>query len=138
MINKVISSVCTALYNAFGDEYHIYKEVVNQNLKQPCFFVNCIVPKRTKVLGDRYYRQNAICIHYFPSSDETYRIECNNILEKIYITLEYLTIDSDLIMGKNLNVEYSDGVMLLFIDFDFYTYEQVNALNVMEELVYKG
>lgn len=134
MINKVISGVCTALFNTFGDDYSIYKEEIKQDLKEPSFFVDCFLPKRTKVLNNRYFRQNAMSINYFPKSSNNYKSECNEILEKLYLALEYITVDGNLIRGINFNTEYSDGIMIVFIDYDFYTIEGLKEETLMEEL----
>lgn len=136
MINKVVSGVCIALYKTFGDKYSIYKEEIKQGLQEPCFFVDCIIPKRTKVLNNRYYRENTFSINYFPKSNN-YRKECNEVLEKMYGALEYIMVDNSLVMGKNLNFDFSDGVMIVTINFDFHTFEYTKDKenNLMEELI---
>lgn len=134
MINKVISGVCTALFNAFGDDYPIYKEEIKQSLKEPCFMVDLSKPRRTKVLNKRYYRQNTMSINYFPKSSDNYRVECNEVLEKLYLALEYITIDDNLVRGINFDQEYSDGVMIVFVDYNFHTYEGLTEETLMEEL----
>ncbi len=137
MINKVTSGICTALYNTFGNEYTIYKEEIKQDLKEPCFLVSCYRPNRSKVLNKRYYRQHGMVINYFPKSTNDYRYECNEVLEKLYQTLEYITIDENLVMGRNMRYEFSDGIMIIFIDYDFYTFEGLIKETVMEELIQK-
>lgn len=139
MINKVVSGVCTALYNSFGDKYTIYKEVIKQGLQEPCFLVECYDPRRKQMLNDRYYRQMAIAVHYFPKSKNNYRSECNEVLEKLYTTLELITIDGDLTRGQNFNKEFSDDIMIVFVDYDFYTFETPkdkndNSKDLMKEL----
>lgn len=134
MINKVISGVCTSLYEAFGDDYAIYKEEIKQGLTPPCFLVECYLPRRTQVLNNRYYRQNGMAIHYFPKSAK-YKSECNEVLEKLYLALEYITIDNNLTRGLNLRKEYSDGIMIVFVDYDFYTFEGLTEQSLMEELI---
>lgn len=123
MINKVVSGVCAALYDAFGDDYDIYKEVIKQGLKEPCFLVECYNPRRKQILNNRYFRQMGVAVHYFPKSKDNYRSECNDILEKLYVALELIKIDGDLTRGQNFNKEFSDDIMIFFVDYDFYTLE---------------
>lgn len=147
MINSVVSSVCSAIYDAFGDDYCIYKEFVQQNFVEPCFFVDCIIPLRTRCLNNRFYRQHAFCIRYFPSTAD-YRSECHDVLEKLRVALDYISLDGNLIPAKNWNCEFSDSktltyeisktIMQVFVDFDFFTIETGDPVTLMGELIVKS
>lgn len=136
-----MSSVCLALSSAF--ELPVYKELVKQNLCEPCFFVECVLPKRTRYLNNRFLRQHAFCIHYFPSSSD-FREECNSVYEKMVAVLEYINVDGNLVCGnnlvcsfvdaKNIRSEFSHSVMKVTVDFDFFTYEYDDDFEFMGEL----
>lgn len=145
MVNSVISAVCSAIFDSFGSDYPIYKELVKQNLAQPCFFVECVIPKRTQHLNNRYYRQHSICIYYFPSSPDN-RFESNSVLEKLYLALDFISIDANLVQGKNFRCEFVDpknirsefshSIMKFYVDFDFFTYENTTLVDLMGDLYF--
>lgn len=124
-------------------EIPVYKELVKQNLIEPCFFVECVVPKRTQFLNNRYLRQHSICVRYFPSSVD-FRFECNLVFEQLQLALEYIFVDGNLVRGNNisckftdaktLNSEFSHTVMKVFVDFDFFTYEFDDEFELMDSI----
>lgn len=143
MINTVVSSVCTAVYDAFGDEYKIYKELVKQNLTTPCFFIDCEGTNRTQGLNNRFFREHIIVVYYFPLNED-YRAECNEILSKLQATLDYILIEGNLVKSKKFKFTYTDfktsrsefshNVLKINVNFDFFTYENITAPTLMQEL----
>lgn len=127
MINKIIDGISKAINEEFGDDYEIYTEEIEQGLKEPCFSIVCINPTNNLFRQNKYFRQNKICIHYFPSSKEK-RLECQQVLEKLYLILEYIDIEEvfegvktiNKTMGTEMNGEYSDGVLNFFVNYDMY------------------
>lgn len=143
MLNTVISSVCTAVYESFGDEYKIYKELVKQNLTSPCFFIDCDQTNRTQGLNNRFFREHVIAIYYFPQNED-FRAECNDIISKLQSSLAYILIEGNLVRGKNLKFAYTDfkksrsefshTVLKINVNFDFFTYENITEQTMMQEL----
>lgn len=124
MVNKIISAICTAIHKEFGEEYEIYTESVPQNLQEPCFSVMCINPTSDQFLGNRYYRKNLCCITYFPSTDKQKK-ECNNVTERLYDCLDIINIDDTApTRGTGMTAEYSDDVLLFFVNYDMFIYKQ--------------
>lgn len=127
MINKIIDGISKAINEEFGDDYEIYTEEIEQGLKEPCFSIVCINPTNNLFRQNKYFRQNKFCIHYFPSSKEK-RLECQQVLEKLYLILEYIDIEEvfesvktiNKTMGTEMNGEYSDGVLNFFVNYDMY------------------
>lgn len=127
MINKIIDGISKAINEEFGDDYEIYTEEIEQGLKEPCFSIVCINPRNNLFRQNKYFRQNKFCIHYFPSSKEK-RLECQQVLEKLYLILEYIDIEevfegvktTNKTMGTEMNGEYSDGVLNFFVNYDMY------------------
>lgn len=134
MINEIIEAISVALYKEFGEEYEIYMEEIEQDLKEPCFFIFCLNPATKPCLGKRYFKSNPFCIQYFPKSEEKQR-ECNGIAERMYNCLEYIYIsDSENPnMGRKMNYEVVDGVLNFFVDYDFFVIKKENNA-VMEVL----
>lgn len=119
LLNEIISGISNALYDEFGQEYRIYKEKIEQGLKEPCFSVLCISPTIKKGLGNRYEKNNSFCIHYFAES-KNFRSECMDVFERMVDCLEYITVSGDLVRGLNIHAEEitEDGIMHVFVDYN--------------------
>lgn len=119
LLNEIISGISNALYNEFGGNYRIYKEKIEQGLKEPCFSVLCISPTIKKGLGNRYEKNNSFCIHYFAES-KNFRSECMEVFERMADCLEYISVSGDLVRGLNIRAEEitEDGIMHVFVDYN--------------------
>ena len=119
MLNDIINGISNAIYNEFGQKYKIYKEKVEQGLKEPCFSILCVSPTIKKGLGNRYEKNNSFCIHYF-SESKNFRQECMEVFERITDCLEYITVSGDLVRGLNIRAEEvtDDGIMHIFVDYN--------------------
>ena len=122
MIQEIINGISIAINNAFGDDYDIYTESIEQGFKEPCFFINMITSQNVKFLGTKYLKENLFCIQYFPKNDDTNE-ECMSVLEKMYSCLELITIDSDLSRGTEMRGEIIDGVLNFFVNYDMFVYK---------------
>lgn len=131
MINKIIDGICLALSSSFGDDREIYTESIEQGLVDGSFAIVCLNPTNSQFLGDRYYRTNQFCIHYFPKTDEP-RSECLDILEDLYDTLELIEVDGDLIRGTNMTSEMDEDVLHFFVNYDFFTINEKDKM-LMED-----
>jgi hypothetical protein len=128
MINKIIDGICEALDSEFG--YEIYTETIEQGLQEPCFSVLCLNPTVGQVLGDRYFRTNQFCVHYFPESNKK-RSECSSAMERLFNVLELITVDGDLVRGTEMHGEIDDGVLHFFVNYDMYVYKETEERPVM-------
>lgn len=119
MINEIVNGISNALYSEFGQKYRIYKEMIEQGLKEPCFSILCISPSIKKGLGDRYEKNNNFCIHYFAES-KNFRTECMEVFERMADCLEYISVSGDLVRGTNIRSEEvtEDGIMHVFVDYN--------------------
>lgn len=131
MINKIIDGICLALSSCFGDEREIYTESVEQGLVNGSFAIVCLNPTNSRFLGDRYFRTNQFCIHYFPETDKP-RSECLDILEDLYEALELIEVDGDLIRGTDMTSEFDDDVLHFFVNYDFFTIHEKDEI-LMED-----
>lgn len=119
MVNKIINGICLALSSNFGEEREIYTEAVEQGLEDGSFAIVCLNPTNSRFMGDRYFRTNQFCIHYFPKTNEP-NAECHEILEDLYDVLELIEVDGDLVRGTNMTSEMEDGVLHFFVNYDFF------------------
>lgn len=136
MINKIITGISQALdseLNADDEEYTIYTEDVEQGLEEPCFFIFSLKSSSRQLVGNRYERKYPFDIHYFPKSEDSNN-EINEVTERLFTALEYISIDSGLIRGTNMNAEIVDNVLHFFVDFNMIVRKEIPKDPYMEEL----
>lgn len=136
MINSITEAISISLNEEFGDSYEIHMEEIQQDLKEPCFFISSLNPTIRQFLGKRYFRTNQFCIQYFPETAEKQR-ECNNVAERMWQCLEYITIcDEDKpIRGTKMKYEVVDGILNFFVNYDcFINKQETEQQTLMESL----
>lgn len=133
MINSIVKAISIALNTEFGNAYKIYAEEVKQGLKEPCFFVFCINPTNELFLGKRYFRANQFCIQYFPSTNKK-KEESNAVADRLYLCLELIAVDGDLVRAAKMHYEMVDGVLNFFLNYDLFVYrkEQTDPMETIE------
>lgn len=124
MINLIIESVSAALHGEFGDEYEIHMEELEQGLEEPCFFIFSVSPEYERVVGNRYFLTNKLCIQYFPKRREKQR-ECNGVAQRMFKCLRYVKPDGEDLPagGRKMHYEVIDGVLNFFVNYDLFTTE---------------
>ena len=120
MINAIIEAVSIALYEKFGYENHM--EEIEQDLKEPCFFISCLNPTTKLFFGKRYFRQNQFCIQYFPESKNK-KHECNEVAEQLTWLLEDINVSDTVIRGTKMRYEVIDDVLNFFVNYDCFVYK---------------
>lgn len=130
-INTIIDGISAALFAKFGERYEIYTENIPHCLKEPCFAIKSLNPTIKQGLGNRYYKTNSFCIHYFPKSTEP-KAEINDVEERLFSCLEYITVDGDLTRGTNMNGENHDNVLFFFVNYNAFVFRKPDEIPVME------
>ena len=137
MLNKIITGISQALdaeFNTEDEGYTIYTEDVEQGLDEPCFFIFSLKPSSKQLAGNRYERKYPFDIHYFPKDEDNINNEINEVTERLFTALEYISIDSGLIRGTNMNAEIVDNVLHFFINFNMIIRKEIEKDPYMEEL----
>lgn len=137
MINKIVDGICAAIHSEFGKGYEIYTETAEQGLTEPCFSVICVNPALEQFLSKRYFRENQFCIHYFPSSSDK-KTECNSVLDRLFDSLELITVNNELIRGTAMHGEFVDDVLHFFVNYDMFVYKEKAKEPVMETVEYNS
>ncbi len=142
MLNKIIDAISVALFNEFGDNYEIYTESVEQGLKEPCFFINTLKPSEKLFKCGKYFQSNPFCIQYISSSN-TKKYDCNDVLERLYRCLEYITLIENkerditsLIRGTEMSGEYSDGILNFFVSYNMFVINEGDKKDKLESYNY--
>lgn len=131
MIEKIIDGILSAIHGEFGDGYKLYTEEVKQGLKTPCFFILCINPNIKRFRGQRYLHSNQFMIQYLTDNKDI-KAEHADVAERLYSCLEYITVDGDLMAGKDMSVESMDEVLNFGVNYDMFTYRPKAGINMEE------
>ena len=130
--NDIIDGVSIKLNELFGENYELYTNNVKQGLKMPCFFIKTLPSSKKKLIGNRYENEINLVIHSMLR--ESNLEEFNNISDKLY-GLEYITLlNGDILKGYDMKTQISDGVLLFFITYKFFTYKEIIKENDMEQI----
>lgn len=134
MINSIIEAVSISLNEEFGEDYEIYMEEIQQDLKEPCFFISCLGANIKQIFGNRYFQTNPLCIQYFPKTAEKQR-ECNDVAERMWQCLEYIKIggEDNPIRGTNMKYEVVDDVLNFFVNYDYFIYRIKTEQQILME-----
>ncbi len=132
MTNSIIKAIAAKLNAQFGSGYNIYTEQVEQGLLEPCFFVLSINHTDQLFLGNRYFRQNAFCIHYCPVSKDQPKEECNAVAEKLFPCLEYINADGVSIRGTKKYYEITDGILNFFVNYDSFVHKTADSVPMQD------
>lgn len=117
MINEVVSAVCTALYDEFG--YEVHKERIGQDMKEPCFMVECISPDIEQAITNRKRHSYQFAITFFPELDEPYKA-INDAIERLYDSVGEISVEGDKVCGKDVSTAITDDVLTFTITYDFF------------------
>lgn len=145
MLNKIITGISQALdaeFNSENEEYIIHTENVEQGLDEPCFFIFSLKPSSKQLVGNRYERKYPFDIHFFPDTElvdgiSTINNQINEVTERLFTALEYITVDNSLVRGKSMNVEIVDNVLHFFINFNMIVKKETEPIDTMGSLTIK-
>ena len=145
MLNKIITGISQALdaeFNSENEEYTIYTEDVEQSLDEPCFFIFSLNPSSKQLVGNRYERKYPFDIHFFPDTElvdgiSTINNQINEVTERLFTALEYITVDNSLVRGTSMNVEIVDSVLHFFINFNMIVKKETDPIETMGSLTIK-
>ncbi len=124
MVNKILEGIVAKLNMGFNEEYPIHTEIIEQGLKEPCFSVANFKAEVSRYRGDRFFNDNQFIVYYFPKNkDIKNKEEINHIKSKLYMILEYIEVDECLMRGTKMRSEFFEGVLLFYVNYDYFSYE---------------
>lgn len=137
MINKIIKGISQKLdseFNSKDDKYTIYTESIEQGFDEPCFSIISLKPISTNLVGNRYKREYSFDIQYFPENEQSNN-EINEVIERLFTSLEYIRVDGNLVKGTKINGEIVDNVLHFFINFNMIIKKEIEIIDRMESLI---
>jgi len=123
MISKIVDAISLAVNAEFGDDCKIYTEIVEQDIKRPCFFIACLGFSSEQQRDKRYLLKHQMTVQYLTSSTEP-NAELYGVVGRLNKCLECISIDGDLTRSSKSKAEIMDELLSLTIDYDFYVIEK--------------
>lgn len=124
MLNDIMDAVTQRLDELFGDGYEIYTDPVEQGFKEPCFFVQFLEPSEKPMIGQRYFRETAMCIQYHPGDIPQPSREMNRVADILMDGMEYITLgDGSLQRGTGRSYRTVEGVLTFFVSYNRFIYK---------------
>lgn len=120
MVNDVIAAVSNAIYTAFGKDYRIYADNVEQNLIRPCFFINTIRPGTLPGSIGRDKMSVPLVIQYFPTTVGK-RTECYTVADKLFHYLKFPSYNNVTFRGTDLKFDINDDKLNFYVQYNFFT-----------------
>jgi len=117
-LSAILDGISEKLNETFGDAYTIYPEEVKQGLTIPCFFIKLLKQSNTKERDITYKRDNSYCIHFFPKNTNQPIAECYQMLDELYLALEYIEVGGNLVRGTGMLGEIHDEILQFYIHFN--------------------
>ena len=138
MIQSILGGVTKALSEEFGEEYEIYIEPIEQDLKEPCFFVSCADSSMNRFRGDVYRADYCIMVLYFPATSEIHE-ECSGVADRLWLALEIIDTDRGRRLGSNMQAEVRDGVLNFNLSYSQFLRKTETGVNMEHlESSYRG
>lgn len=138
MINGIIAGIGKALSDEFKDTYQIYMEQIPQGFKEPCFFIQGINAAEKQFLNRRYKFNQSFVVQYFPEEDKISNEDMYFIAERMMRALEFIEQigeeETNKLRGANRSYRIIDGVLNLFVDYNFFAYLEIPEEAFMEIL----
>lgn len=116
MLVSIINGIVNKLSEMYEEEYAIYTDFVEQDFKEPCFYIHLVNGSNTQELCSRYKRNYSFDIVYFPRNANQIDELCE-ISEQLYLYLETISIHNGLITGSGMNHHIEDGVLHFLVDY---------------------
>lgn len=113
MKEEIIKALSVALDNGFKDAC-VYRNIVKQGFKTPCFCVNEKSVEDRLFRGKRRYFKTEIEIRYYNDSFD-------NIVEAVFNLIEFLNTENiGMVIASDLKSENCDEYMKMTATYEFY------------------
>lgn len=135
MLNEIVNGVVQKLNAIFEDAVAIYTEETKQDLKAPCFFVTVLEVKQKKMIGNRYYQENPLCIQFFPSSNGSKIQELYTVSDILFDHMdEVIMEDGSMLRGTQMKQEVSEGRLLFKINYNLFVVKELKKEETMNSI----
>lgn len=134
MIQKVLNGIMKVLY----DEYPSIPRrtsATTQGFDDGSFYVRVLNTIQTPKQQPRLMRDYLVDVHYFPNDVPNKNVETRAIQDNLMEKLEWIRIEDKLIKGLNINAEYQNEVLHIFVTYNVHMIKNVIPDELMQTLI---
>lgn len=132
MTRPILDGIAQAIYAEFGEDFPIYTEPVEQDLKPPCFTIQCSAPTLKRQLGRRWLSKNPCTIQYLPQSKEPLQ-EGQDVVTRLFFCLDRISTEMGDINGTGLRSQIGLEISSVSVNFNYFFYQEEET-DPMEDL----
>lgn len=133
MIDEITKAIAKRIYELFGSEYEVYVDKVEQGLKEPCFYIFCVMQDKEIFSQLRHKRRNVFDISYFPKTNQT--SELHKVSGKLMDGMCYIELsDGSKIRGTEMAIETVDDVLHFQVEYNYIALEDIPKAELMKEI----
>lgn len=110
----MIKAIRQGIIDAIDKEFDlpICIDKIQQGVEPPCFLVTSVTNGENHIIGNRYQRNNAFMVQYFPADQEEYADECNDVSERLFNVLDKIKVNDGYMMHTgDMNSHMVDDVL---------------------------
>lgn len=116
-------------------DFPIYVDFKKQKAKFPCWYVECEDIDHEPKLNTRYFREGKYTVSLFMSENGEIdnNREVHDWAEKLFLALEYITVDGSKVRGTDMSYEFVDDVLIFKVHYNHFI-ERVTLRDPMQSL----
>lgn len=114
MSNEFITGIAQKLNAIFG--FTVYTDEIKQGLKKPCFFIQTVENRSTRVTGNRFLISGIFDIHYFSESEKT--DDLLSVADKLLDVLDIISLKDTDIRGTQISHNIADNVLHFMVSYN--------------------
>lgn len=131
-----INDLSIGVSQILDDEFpniKIHDEKIKQGFEELCFFIKVLNSGQNKEINKRYKKNVSFDIHYFSDKDDI-NSDCNDMADKLYEVLEYVTVSNSIYRASGMNHQVIDDVLHFMLKFDYHVIKESQAYPKMNAL----
>ena len=136
MVDKLTGAVAEGIRDAFGEKAEVYTESVHQNVKKPCFFVECESMERMEMLNRNFFVRAHVAVIYENGGDEK-RNEAEGIIARLFKLLSLVKAGDETLNGRRIHGKWENGALVVRVCYDIWQKEGREECGVMEKIEVK-
>lgn len=136
MLNDILDAITKKLDKLFPDN-PIYTNAVEQDLVEPCFFVQFLEPSEKPMIGQRYFRETAVSIQYLPGETNEVLRELNRVTDILMDGMEYITLEDGSLLrgtGRIARPDMEERVLTFLVNYNMFVRKPKMEEEPMEDL----
>ena len=138
MIRETNAAIALKIKDLFGARFKVYTEDIKQELKGPCFRITTLKPSSSQMPIARKKKIRPYVINFFPEDDNS-RDEMDAMGETLEDALSLISLaDGSWIRGTNISYEIENGILHIFVNYDYDTITRSEEPTIEEITIEKG